>query len=222
MPNSTFESTSHCRELSTRVAAQFRGRCWLSIPTIVMGKVCSLIAFNGFLVSLGRSRTLASSPVGPFDKPPGRLLRFFFKVPVWLHRIGLGGWERVVGAQWMLITTTGRKSGKRRNTMVDVMDHDIATDTYYIEAAYGERADWYKNMQSHPVFDAQVGRRKFKARAGAISADASGEMLVQFYRDKPFYTKTVMAMAGVKFKNEDELRSIASTIMLLSIKPEPE
>ncbi|NOT03430.1 MAG: nitroreductase family deazaflavin-dependent oxidoreductase [Anaerolineales bacterium] len=157
-----------------------------------------------------------------FEKKPNRMLKFFFKVPVWLHKMGLGGWERLIGAQWMFITTKGRKTGKPRNSMVDVMDYDKATDTYYIEAAYGARADWYKNMQSNPVFEAQVGRRKFKARAGTLSTEGASDMLVQFYRTKPAYTRSVMAMAGMKFKDEDELRILGKNLTLLAIKPEKE
>ena len=160
--------------------------------------------------------------MGTFDKRPNQLLKFFFKVPVWLHKIGFGGWERLIGAQWMLITTTGRKTGKRRETMVDVMDYDKAADIYYIEAAYGARADWYKNIQSNPIFEAKVGRRKFKARAGALSNEGAGEMLVQFYRHKPAYTRSVMAMAGMKFKDEDELRVMGKDLTLLAVKPEKE
>jgi deazaflavin-dependent oxidoreductase (nitroreductase family) len=158
--------------------------------------------------------------MSPFDKPPGRLLKFFFKVPVWIHQLGFGGWERLIGAQWMLITTTGRKTGKPRNVMVDIMDYDKTTDTYYIEAAYGELADWYKNIQNNPIFEGQVGRRKIKARAGALSTQGAGEMLVQFYRRKPAYTRSVMAMAGMKFKDEDELRVIGKNLTLLAVKPE--
>lgn len=157
-----------------------------------------------------------------FEKRPGALLKFFFKVPLWVHKIGFGGWERLIGAQWMLITTIGRKTGKRREAMVDVMDHDKANDIYYIEAAYGTRADWYRNMQSNPIFEAQVGRRKFKARAGALSNNGAGEMLVQFYRNKPAYTRSVMAMAGMKFKDENELRELGKNLMLLAVKPEKE
>ncbi len=157
-----------------------------------------------------------------FEKRPSRLLKFFFRVPVWLYKMGLGGWERLVGAQWVLITTVGRKTGKRRDAMVDVMDYDPATDTYYIEAAYGAHADWYKNIQSNPVFEARVGRRKFKARAGALSTEGAGEMLVQFYRAKPAYTRSVMAMAGMKFKDEEELRLLGRNLTLLAIKSEKE
>ena len=156
------------------------------------------------------------------EKRPGTLLKFFFKVPLLMHKLGFGGWERLTGAQWMLITTIGRKTGKRRETMVDVMDYDKANDTYYIEAAYGARADWYRNIQRNPIFEAQVGRRKFKARAGALSTESASDLLVQFYRQKPAYTRSVMAMAGMKFKDEDELRDLGKNLTLLAVKREKE
>ena len=120
----------------------------------------------------------------------------------------------------MLIATTGRKTGKRREVMVDVMDYDQAVDTYYVEAAYGVRADWVKNIQSTPVFEAQVGRRKFRARATLLSNEGTADMLVQFYRRKPAYTRSVMAMVGMKFKSEDDLRALSNKLTLLAIKPE--
>ena len=158
--------------------------------------------------------------MGMFEKRPNPLLKFFFKTPVFLYKIGLGGFERLIGAEWMLLTTVGRKSGKPRRTMVDILEYDKEADTYYIEAAYGSRADWYKNIQANPVFDAQVGRRKFKARAGALTADGAADQLVEFYRRKPAYTRSVMAMVGMKFKDEDDLRVVARNLTLLAVKPE--
>ena len=155
-----------------------------------------------------------------FEKRPNGFLKFFLKMPVWIHKIGLGGWERLIGAQWMLVTTTGRKSGKSRETMLDVMDYDSASDTYYIEAAYGSRADWVRNIEAHPRFQAQVGRRKFFANLAPLSADEAGEMMVKFYRAKPAYTRSVMAMVGMKFEGEEELRKIASNLALFAVLPE--
>ncbi len=153
------------------------------------------------------------------EKRPNALQKFLFKIPVWMYRLGFGGWERLIGAQWMLITTVGRKSGKPRDTMVDVMDYDAASDTYYIEAAYGSRADWFRNIRANPVFDARVGRRKFKARAEALSNDGAGEILVRFYRKKPAYTRSVMAMVGMKFESEEQLRALGSKLTLLAVHP---
>lgn len=154
-----------------------------------------------------------------FEKRPNALLKFFFKAPLLMHKLGFGGWEHLIGAQWMLIVTIGRKTGKRRETLVDVMDYDKATDTYYIEAAYGSRADWFKNIKSNPNFEAQVGRRKFKACAEELPEKDTGELLVQFFHRKPSYTRSVMAMVSVKFKDEDELREIGKKLTLLAVKP---
>ena len=68
--------------------------------------------------------------------------------------------------------------------------------------------------------EAKVGRRKFKARAGAPHPAGAREMLVQFYRSKPAYTRSVMAMAGMKFKDETELRELGKNLTLLAVKPE--
>ena len=154
------------------------------------------------------------------EKRPSGFMKFFMKVPIYLHKIGLGGWEHLIGAEWMLITTVGRKSGKPRETMVDVMDYDKASGTYYIEAAYGSRADWFRNIQANPRFQAQVGRRKFFATAAPLDPQGAGELLVRFYRAKPAYTRSVMAMVGMKFEGEGELRTIGSKLMLLAVHPE--
>ena len=155
-----------------------------------------------------------------FEKRPNGFLKFFLKMPVWMHKIGLGGWERLIGAQWMLVTTTGRKSGKSRETMLDVMDYESTSDTYYIEAAYGSRADWVRNIEAIPRFQAQVGRRKFYAHLTPLSSGEAGEMMVKFYRAKPAYTRSVMAMVGMKFESEEELRKIASNLTLFAVHPE--
>jgi deazaflavin-dependent oxidoreductase (nitroreductase family) len=153
-------------------------------------------------------------------KRPNKLLKFFFRVPVWMYKLGFGGFERLVGAQWMLIKHIGRKSGKEYESMVDVMDYDRSSDTYYIEAAYGTRADLVRNILANPVFEARVGRRRFKAWAKILSNEDTADMLVKFYRAKPAYTRSVMAMVGMKFNGEEELRLIASKLMLLTIHPE--
>jgi deazaflavin-dependent oxidoreductase (nitroreductase family) len=105
--------------------------------------------------------------------------------------------------------------------MVDVMTHDGQTDTYYILSAYGSRADWFRNIQSNPHFEAEAGRRKFRARAVVVSNEEAGEMLVRFHRLKPAYTRAVMKAAGMKFNDENDLRSLGRSLLLMAVTPEP-
>jgi hypothetical protein len=44
-------------------------------------------------------------------------------------------------------------------------------------------------------------------------------MLVQFFRRKPAYTRSVMAMVGMKFKDKEELRTLGKNLTLLAVKP---
>jgi deazaflavin-dependent oxidoreductase (nitroreductase family) len=153
-------------------------------------------------------------------KPPRGWQKIFFKMPVFVARLGFAGWESLFGLEWMLLTTTGRKSGKKRYTMVDVLLYDHDTDTYFIEVGFGKNSDWYRNIQTHPLFEAQVKRRRFKARAEKLSPDKNGDIMISFVRCRPVYAKSVMKMAGVAFATEEELRRMASQWLLLAIHPQ--
>ncbi|MDI6768168.1 MAG: hypothetical protein QMD04_00660 [Anaerolineales bacterium] len=56
------------------------------------------------------------------------------------------------------------------------------------------------SKRANPVFHAQVGRRKFAARAVELSAEQGEEMLVDFYRSAPKYARAVMSLGGLKVK----------------------
>ena len=153
-------------------------------------------------------------------KPPSGWLKFFFKVPVFVARMGFAGWERVIGVEWMLLTTVGRKSGKKRYAMVDVLLHDKETDTYFIEVGFGQRSDWYRNIQASPVFQAQVGRRKFRATAEELPREKTADVMVAFVRQRPKYARSVMKLVDITFVDEEELRQKATRWLLLAVHPQ--
>jgi deazaflavin-dependent oxidoreductase (nitroreductase family) len=153
-------------------------------------------------------------------KPPRGWLKFFFKVPVYVARIGFAGWERLIGVEWMLLTTVGRKSGKKRYAMVDVLVNDRETDTYFIEVGFGKRSDWYRNIQASPVFEAQVGRRKFLAIAEELPTERASDVMVDFVRRRPKYAKSVMKLVDISFTTEEELRQMATQWLLLAVHPQ--
>jgi deazaflavin-dependent oxidoreductase (nitroreductase family) len=86
----------------------------------------------------------------------GETMRQFFKqlnrFMLLMWRLGLSGY--VGGNRWsgyiMVITHTGRKSGRRRRTPVNyaLVDGDL-----YCLAASGRRADWYRNLLTQPAVE---------------------------------------------------------------------
>jgi deazaflavin-dependent oxidoreductase (nitroreductase family) len=147
---------------------------------------------------------------------PGMLGRLFFRAPIMLYRIGLGG----LMPMQLLLTTVGRRSGQPRRAVVDVLRHDAATDTYYVVSAYGETSDWYRNLKANPAVCVQVRWRRFPARAAALPQDEAEELLLDYWRHHRLYARVTMRLVGVKAANEDEVRAAAGKLRVVAIKPE--
>jgi deazaflavin-dependent oxidoreductase (nitroreductase family) len=92
---------------------------------------------------------------------PGPIFKWLFKLPVLQYKLGLG-W--MIGKYVLLLTTTGRKSGKPRPTALEYI-YDQENDRYRVAAGWGGHTDWYRNVMKNPKVKVQVGRRKFDAVA---------------------------------------------------------
>jgi deazaflavin-dependent oxidoreductase (nitroreductase family) len=86
-----------------------------------------------------------------------------FKWPVQLWRLGLAP---ILGQFMMLITQTGRKSGQPRRTMTE--SYRIG-DKYYAPCAFGERAQWYKNIAADPRVTIQTAHSSQSSIAVRVS-----------------------------------------------------
>jgi deazaflavin-dependent oxidoreductase (nitroreductase family) len=73
------------------------------------------------------------------------------------------------GVPTLVLTTTGRRSGKPRRTAL-IYGQD--GDRYIIVASQGGAPNhplWYRNLQEQPVVQVQVGADRFQARARTAS-----------------------------------------------------
>jgi len=147
---------------------------------------------------------------------PGMLGRLFFRAPIMLYRIGLGG----LMPMQLLLTTTGRRSGQPRQAVVDVLRHDAATDTYYVVSAYGARSDWYRNLQANPAVRVQVRWRRFAARAAILPQDDAEELLLDYWRRHRLYARATMRLVGLKAASEEDVRAAAGQLRVVAIEPE--
>jgi len=95
------------------------------------------------------------------QKNVGPVFKWIFKIPILQYKLGLG-W--MIGRTILLLTTTGRKTGKPRHTPLEY-EYDCENDRYRIAAGWGGNTDWYRNLQTNPQVAVQVGRRKFNAVA---------------------------------------------------------
>ncbi|MCU7730982.1 nitroreductase family deazaflavin-dependent oxidoreductase [Actinoplanes sp. KI2] len=76
--------------------------------------------------------------------PPTGLGRLLWRLPILLYRCGLGP---LLGHRVMLLTHTGRTTGKPRQAVVEVVFEDQRG--YVAASGFGPRADWYRNVMAH-------------------------------------------------------------------------
>ena len=80
-----------------------------------------------------------------------------------LYAIGLGP---LIGRIILLLTTTGRRSGKKR---VTPLQYEMIGNDCYIGAARGVKADWVRNIQINPQVDVRMGAKHFQGTAEVIT-----------------------------------------------------
>ncbi len=153
------------------------------------------------------------------DQPPGNLLRFGLRLPIWLYRIKLG-W--LLGNRFLMLTHTGRKSGLPRQTVIEVVQHDKETDTFYVVSGWGKKSDWYQNICKSPSVTVRVGGRKFRASAKFIPLPKEIEIMEAYARDHPMaFSELTSLFLGERMKpGTDAPRRVAEKMPMVAFQPE--
>jgi deazaflavin-dependent oxidoreductase (nitroreductase family) len=118
-----------------------------------------------------------------FKEKPTGLWRRVLRAPVHLFRWRLGF---LFGDRFVLIDHVGRRSGNKYQTVVEVVEHDVATGEYLVCSGTGPGADWYRNLVAAPAQLVQV-RNQHWAPTQRLLEDA--EAAERFARYEQAHTK---------------------------------
>jgi deazaflavin-dependent oxidoreductase (nitroreductase family) len=88
------------------------------------------------------------------DRKPTGLLRALLRTPIWLYRLRLG---RLAGRRLTYIAHRGRRTGARREVVVETVHFDPATPEAIVIAAWGPGPDWYRNLKAAPAIEVRIG-----------------------------------------------------------------
>jgi deazaflavin-dependent oxidoreductase (nitroreductase family) len=80
-----------------------------------------------------------------------------------LYAIGLGP---VIGKIILLLTTTGRKSGKKRITP---LQYEEIEGKIHLGSARGTKSDWYRNIEADSRVEVRVKNRRFHGVAETVT-----------------------------------------------------
>ncbi|HSQ26557.1 MAG TPA: nitroreductase family deazaflavin-dependent oxidoreductase [Anaerolineales bacterium] len=133
--------------------------------------------------------------------PPRGLARLAWRAPIWFYRLGLGG---LLGERFLLINHIGRKSGKMRQAVVEVVCKDKDTGAFVVASGFGEQADWYKNLMVNPEVAIQVGWKRMNARAERLPAPQAAEALLDYHHRHPTALQTLAKILGYQTDGSQE------------------
>jgi deazaflavin-dependent oxidoreductase (nitroreductase family) len=136
-----------------------------------------------------------------------------------LYAIGLGP---VIGGFIVLLTTTGRKSGKKR---VTPLQYEKIGDDYYLGAARGLKADWVRNIQSNPQVELRVGAKHLQGTAEIITDPSRLADFIEVRLERhPFMIGLIMEKAhGLPRRpSREQLQELAKDEAFVIVHPSVE
>lgn len=124
--------------------------------------------------------------------PPTGVARLLFRLPVHVYRLGLG---RLFGSRLMLLTHRGRKTGRQRQAVIEVVGGD-ATTGYLACSGFGRGAAWYRNVLAEPHVTIQVGNRRLPVRAEPLTEEQGAEAMAAYARRHPRAARKLCRLLG--------------------------
>jgi deazaflavin-dependent oxidoreductase (nitroreductase family) len=120
------------------------------------------------------------------EHTPTGWYRTLLRSPILLYRVHLG-W--LLGHRFLLLTHTGRKSGARRQTVLEVIRYNSASCTCIVASGWGEQAQWLKNILAHPEVAVTLGTRTHQARARRLGREAAEQEFRHYAHKHPWAVK---------------------------------
>lgn len=150
--------------------------------------------------------------------PPRKgVLCLWFIFPRLLYRMHLG-W--LLGHHCLLLTHQGRKTGRVRQTVLDLLHFDPVTKECLVVSIYGERADWFQNIQVHSALEVQIGRDHFVPVQRILRPEEAEAILVDFWRRYPQGARLGLRLLGFHYNETEASKQVVlASLRIVSFSP---
>jgi deazaflavin-dependent oxidoreductase (nitroreductase family) len=152
------------------------------------------------------------------SRRPSRLLRLLFRTPIMLYRMRMG-W--LLGDRFLLLTHTGRKTGKTRQTVIEVVAHDRSVPEVAVIAAWGERAQWVRNLKAATSISIHIGRVKWSGPEHRfLEPTQAAELMDTYRREHPYAAKALARLLDWPADaNDPRYQQFARTLCAVAFRP---
>ena len=149
-------------------------------------------------------------------QPPAGLTRLLFRIPIHVYRLRLG-W--LFGSRLLLLNHIGRVSGRSRQTILEVAEHD--GDSFVVASGWGPTAAWYRNILHTPDVTIQVGTRTIAVTAIPLDKEQGAQVFVRYGSRHRTVAKYVLArVLGFSVDGSDaDFRAVGQRLPFVRFVP---
>jgi deazaflavin-dependent oxidoreductase (nitroreductase family) len=128
------------------------------------------------------------------------------------------GLAPVIGRFVLLLTTTGRKTGKRR---VTPLAYEEVDGTYLVASARGYAADWIRNIAADGGVEVRAGKARFHGRAEIIrDVEEIAAYLERQLAQRPRVFGAILRLEGLApTPAHEDLVALARARPMVAIRP---
>jgi deazaflavin-dependent oxidoreductase (nitroreductase family) len=150
-----------------------------------------------------------------------RLWWHLLRVPVLLYRWRLG---RLLGHRFLLLTHIGRRTGLRRQTVLEIVEYRREGPEVVVVNAFGPDSDWVRNIQAKPAEEVTVGRQHFSASHRVLGEDEATSVIRGYERRNRLIAPVVRVgfswLLGWRYSgSENDRRRLVRQLPLLAFRP---
>jgi len=132
-----------------------------------------------------------------FPSPPRGIRSIPWRLPILLYRAGLG-W--ILGSRFLLLRHKGRKSGKVRAAVLEIIHSLPDASSYFVVSGFGTRSDWYQNILQDSCVEIQVGRKRFPAQAKQLDPPDGAALLTAYAQKNPGSLQALSKIMGYEIE----------------------
>ena len=149
---------------------------------------------------------------------PGPWLKLIFKAPAYLYRLHLG-W--LLGHRFLMVSHRGRKTGKVRHTVLEVVRYSPASKESIVPSSYGEKADWYQNLQAAPGLKIRTGFERYAPEQRILETSEVYRVLADYAHRHPTAMRVISKrMLGLQYDgSESQRQMLASHLRMVAFWP---
>ena len=152
---------------------------------------------------------------------PRRVLRRLLHAPVYLYRGGVG---RLFGRRFLLLTHVGRRTGLRRQTVLEVMEYRDDGPEMVVMSGFGAKSDWLQNIETNPDVRVEIGSENLVAAYRFLNEQEAMSVVAGYEQRNrlmlPIIRWVLSRLLGWQYRGSDaDRRRLVGQLPLIAFRP---